>query len=125
MQMFDVKSVAALLIMSGVAYGEEAVVVRSSTTFQIVGTSIANGETVTIPEGASISVVFRSGQTLIIDGPYSAPLREIRAKSRSSLHDLQGVDASVFATSRDMATGRTPVPLDSRVGRMVRSRPLE
>ena len=125
MQMFGPKSAAALLIMSGVAYGEDAVVVRSSAISQIVGTSIADGEIVTVPEGTSIAVVFRSGQTLIIDGPYSAPLREIRAKSRSSLHDLQGVDASVFATSRDMATGRTPVPVDSRGGRMVRSRPLE
>jgi hypothetical protein len=125
MQMFGLTSVAALLIMSGVAYGEEAVVVRSSAISQIVGTSIADGEIVTVPEGTSIAVVFRSGQTLIIDGPYSAPLREIRAKRGASLQDLQGVDTSVFATSRDMATGRTPVPLASRVGRMVRSRPLE
>jgi hypothetical protein len=103
--------VAALLGAIGQARAEDAVVLSSTTPGYAPGTAVADGQALRLPERASLTLLFRSGEMLRLRGPLDRSLAQLRAVSReTSLQSLaaalrvNGVDAAVIGGTR--ATSR-------------------
>jgi hypothetical protein len=107
---------ALALGWAGAATAEDAVLMASTAPGYAPGTVVARGERLSLPEGASVTLLFRSGQMLRLRGPLEASLdppaatrREGVAAALAEAFRLRGVDASVIGATRATAFGR-PVP---------------
>jgi hypothetical protein len=104
---------AALVSVIGQAYAEEAVVLSSTAPGYTPGTAVADGQPLRLPERASLTLLFRSGEMLRLRGPLDRSLAQLRAGSReTSLQSLaaalrvSGVDAAVIGGTRTAARQR-------------------
>jgi Domain of unknown function (DUF4384) len=110
------RAVPALLLAcagaagAGAARAEEAVLLASTAPGYTPGMVVAAGEPLLLPEGASVTLLFRSGQMLRLRGPAQASLdlaaparREGVVTALAEAFRLRGVDASVIGGAR--ATG--------------------
>jgi hypothetical protein len=90
------------------AGGGGAVLLSSTAPDYVPGTVIASNERLSIPEGATATVLFQSGEMLRLWGPFDGPLNSTdthngTAGSIASLAEtlrLQGVDAVVVGGTR-------------------------
>jgi Domain of unknown function (DUF4384) len=111
----------ALLALAG-AFGaiagaagasEEAVLLASTVPGYAPGMVVAPGERLRLPEGASITLLFRSGQMLRLRGPLESSLdgaeparRDRSAAALAEAFRLTGVDASVIGGTRAAGLAR-------------------
>jgi hypothetical protein len=98
---------AAILIASAHVRADDAVVLSSTAPDHAAGTTVADGDTLRVPERASVTLLFRSGEMLRLRGPLRKSLAELREANRStSLQSLaaalrvSGVDAAVIGGTR-------------------------
>src|SRR5689334_19564082 len=89
---------------------EEAVLLASTAPAYVPGAIVVPAERLHLPEGASVTLLFRSGQMLRMRGPLEASVDQAAAgagsASASALAQafrLRGVDASVIGGSRAIA----------------------
>lgn len=77
------------------ARAADAVVVASTAPGYAQGQVLADGASVTVPEGAGVMLLFASGRTLRVKGPYAGPFDSLQdtgvdGRSRSALGGLLG-----------------------------------
>jgi hypothetical protein len=100
-------ALAALLLGLASATAEEAVLVSSTAPGLTPGMILGDGQPLSLPEGASATLLFRSGQMVKLQGPFSgalpAPEGAASATALAGALRMQGVDASVIGGSRDVA----------------------
>lgn len=97
-------SAAVLALLAGTAArAEDAVILDSTAPGQAPGTVIPDGQKLSLPDGSSATLIFRSGQMLKLRGPFSGALTADAGAAGSGLADrlrMQGVDVSVVGGSR-------------------------
>jgi hypothetical protein len=98
---------ALLLACAGTASAEEAVLLASTAPGYVPGMVVVPGERLRLPEGASITLLLRTGQMLRLGGPFEASLDQARPGRRTSSAAelaeglrMQGADASVIGGTR-------------------------
>ena len=99
---------AMFILLSGVgsARSADAVLLASTAPGYVPGMTIAASDPLVLPEGASLTLLFRSGQMLHLRGPFEGPLERARSPDNASapalarLFRLQGTDASVIGGTR-------------------------
>lgn len=101
---------APLLI--GVASAEDAVLLSSTAPGYTAGMVVLDSDRLTIPEGASLTLLFQSGDILRLGGPFDGTIQPPSSSgpdtSVSRLADLfraQGTDASVIGGTRSAGRG--------------------
>lgn len=70
--------------LSSEAPAAEAVVVSSTAPGYALGQIVADGASVAVPEGAGVMLLFASGRTLRIKGPYAGPFDSLRDTAQAS-----------------------------------------
>lgn len=69
-------------LLSPAASAAEAVVVASTAPGYALGQILGDGTAVTVPDGAGVMLLFASGRTLRIKGPYAGPFDSLQDKSQ-------------------------------------------
>jgi hypothetical protein len=104
---------------AGASIADDAVLLTSTAPGYAPGMVVSASDTLSLPEGSSATLLFQSGETLRLRGPFKgllAPLRD--AGSTASLVRLvdafraQGVDAAVIGGTRATGLGRVRVAID-------------
>jgi hypothetical protein len=97
----------AILSVIGGARADDAVVLASTAPGYSPGAVVADTQSLRVPERASLTLLFRSGEMLRVRGPLDKSLAQIRDGSRAtSLQALaaalrvNGVDAAVIGGAR-------------------------
>jgi hypothetical protein len=103
---------AALAVVSQPACAEDAVLLASTVPGYVPGMVVSANDKLNVPDGASATLLFQSGEMLRLTGPFEGTLGQQQVKpgesSVSMLADLfrmHGVDATVIGGTR--ATGGT------------------
>ena len=98
---------AIVLGVAGIAHADDAVVLSSTAPGYAPGAVVADGQTLRLPERASLTLLFRSGEMLRLRGPLDKSLAQLRDSNRAtSLQSLaaalrvSGVDAAVIGGAR-------------------------
>ena len=108
---------------AGTAASEDAVLLSSTAPGYVLGMVITASDRLALPEGASATLLFRSGQMLRIRGPFEGALSAAQgrpgetAPSPAKALQMRGVDAAVIGGTRALSAARprtTPgdVPID-------------
>ena len=98
----------ALLVSTAVpAQAQEAVLLTSTVPGYVPGMLVGTGERLVLPDGASATLLFRSGEVLRLHGPFDGPLALPSnggsggaVAALASAFRLQGVDATVIGGTR-------------------------
>jgi len=104
-----------------VALAAEAVVVASTAPGYALGQIVADGASVTVPEGAGVLLLFASGRTLRVKGPYAGPFDSLQDKTQDGAGRaaLAGLLSSERFVQTDLGAARTlGSPLDRAVDRV-------
>ena len=94
------------MLRAGAAASEDAVLLSSTAPGYVPGMVITAGDRLTLPDGASATLLFRSGQMLRIRGPFEGALSAAEGRSGETAPGLaralqmQGVDAAVIGGTR-------------------------
>jgi hypothetical protein len=98
---------AIVLGALGSAHADDAVVLSSTSPNYASGSTVAESDTLRLPERESLTLLFRSGEMLRLRGPLDKSLAQLREANRStSLQALaaalrvSGVDAAVIGGTR-------------------------
>src|ERR1700745_3129643 len=75
------------ILISGLARAEDAVLVSSTVAEYVPGTVLTESQTLALPQGASATLLFKSGTLVKIRGPFNDTLMPGRA---------EGQDAAAF-----------------------------
>lgn len=93
--------------------GNDAVLLASTAPGYAPGMMIAAGGRLTLPDGASATLLFRSGRMLRVRGPFEGALTAVEARSEAEAGPgaakglpMQGVDAAVIGGTRAITTVR-------------------
>ncbi len=91
--------------------GNDAVLLASTAPGYAPGMVITTGERLTLPDGASATLLFRSGRMLRIRGPFEGalPAAETQSETGPSAAKgllMQGVDAAVIGGTRAISAAR-------------------
>jgi hypothetical protein len=108
----------ATLLLGGVALAaEDAVLLASTTPGYAPGMVVAAGDRLRLPEGASVTLLLRSGEMLRLRGPLEAVLETaVPARNAGSAVALanvfraRGIDASVIGGARASTVARHRAP---------------
>ncbi len=114
------RAVASALLLAGVcgagagaAAGEAAVLLASTVPGYAPGMVVPAGERLLLPEGTSVTLLFRSGQMLRLRGPLETSLDRVEPVRRdgsvaalAEAFRLAGVDASVIGGTRAIGLER-------------------
>lgn len=113
---------ATALVASTPSEAEDAVLVSSSVERYVAGSVVSDSQTLTLPAGASATLLFRSGDIVRLKGPFEGRLDAVLPAAapggvQGLVHALteRGVDASVVGASR----GEITLPHTARAGEPV------
>ncbi|CAO3433821.1 DUF4384 domain-containing protein [Azospirillum doebereinerae] len=97
------------ITLSPIAWAAEAVVVASTAPGYALGQIVADGASVTVPEGAGVMLLFASGRTLRIKGPYAGPFDSLRNSTQDmgARPSLGGLVSSERFVQTDLGAART------------------
>ncbi|CAH2602424.1 conserved protein of unknown function [Rhodovastum atsumiense] len=108
-------ALALFLLLAGAgraARAEEAVLLGTTAPGYRPGMVIAATAVLVLPDGASMTLLFRSGQMLRLRGPFTGSLERVQrpedkldAFTLADLFRLQGVDATVIGGTRTWRAG--------------------
>lgn len=113
-------AVLALPLCLGIARAEDAVLLSSTAPGYAAGMVVLETDRLSVPEGASLTLLFQSGEVLRLGGPFNGtiqpPASAGATTSVARLADLfkaQGTDASVIGGTRSVRNrGREADPDD-------------
>ena len=117
-----VAAVAAMLF--GEARAEDAVLLASTVPGYVPGMVVSSTDRLSVPDGATATLVFESGGMLRVRGPFEGTLAQQQMKSGETsvaaladMFRLHGVDATVIGGTRSTGASRTiaameDVPVD-------------
>jgi hypothetical protein len=113
----------AFLLLGVVPAGaEEAVLLTSTVPGYVPGMLVSAGERLVLPDGASATLLFRSGEALRLHGPFDGQLAVPAgdksggaAATLAAAFRLQGVDATVVGGTRAATVSRQRQELDDVV----------
>jgi hypothetical protein len=109
---------AVLLLGAGGAWADKAVLLSSTAPGYSPGMVVATNERFPLPDGASATLLFRSGQMLRLRGPFEGSLQTSNGDSSvtalAEAFRIQGVDAAVIGGTRTIgpSTRRLGVATD-------------
>jgi hypothetical protein len=101
----------------GPARAEEAVLLASTVPGYVPGMVVSSTDRLSVPDGASATLLFRSGEMLSLHGPFEGPLGQQQSDAAkggaAALADafrMQGIDATVIGGTRSTSIAR-PEPM--------------
>jgi hypothetical protein len=112
-----VTALAALIF--GEARAEDAVLLASTVPGYVPGMVVSSADRLSVPDGATATLLFESGGMLRLRGPFEGTLGQQQAKSGENsvamladMFRLHGVDATVIGGTRSTAQARGTAALD-------------
>ena len=110
-------AVASLICRGAVA--DDAVLLASTVPGYVPGMVVSSTDRLSVPDGASATLLFQSGEMLRLRGPFDGTLERQKAKDGGStvamladMFRLQGVDATVIGGTRSTGGARLGHTLD-------------
>jgi len=114
--------ILASVVSAGTGRAEDSVLVTSTEARYVPGTVITDDQTLSLPRNASVSVLFRSGEMLRLNGPFEGPLAKARpAAASGGVTALvaalrgEGIDATALGASRSVAPSARRAMVEQRV----------
>jgi hypothetical protein len=104
-----------LFLFGARALAQDAVMVASTVPGYGPGMVVSSNDRLSIPDGASATLLFQSGELLRLGGPFEGTLGQRQAKADSSVSALadlfrtQGVDATVIGGTRSLSRPTDPI----------------
>jgi len=94
--------------LASTATAAEAVVVASTAPGYALGQILADGTSVSVPDGAGVMLLFASGRTLRVKGPYTGPFDSMRDKAQDTAgrSPLGGLLSSERFVQTDLGAAR-------------------
>lgn len=109
---------AVSLVLSP-AFAEDAVLLASTVPGYVPGMVVSSSDRLSVPEGASATLLFQSGEMLRLGGPFEGTLDQQQAKGGSNsvamladLFRLHGVDATMIGGTRSTNVVRSGTSID-------------
>jgi hypothetical protein len=110
---------AAVSLVLGRAFAEDAVLLASTVPGYVPGMVVSSTDRLSVPEGASATLLFQSGETMRLGGPFEGTLGEQQAKAGSKsvamladLFRLHGVDATMIGGTRSTSVAQSGTSID-------------
>ncbi|WP_158258414.1 DUF4384 domain-containing protein [Rhodopila globiformis] len=110
---------AVASLACGRAHAEDAVLLASTVPGYNPGMVVATADRLSVPEGATATLLFQSGEVLRLRGPFDGTLAQQRPSGGSGsaamfadMFRLHGVDATVIGGTRSINPGRPVAALD-------------
>jgi hypothetical protein len=104
---------AAIGSLTFAAHAEDAVLLASTVPGYVPGMVMSSTDRLSLPDGASATLLFQSGGMLRLRGPFEGTLEQQRSKSGegnvatlADMFRMNGVDATVIGGTRSTASGR-------------------
>jgi hypothetical protein len=115
-------AVAVLSLVVGGAFADDAVLLASTVPGYVPGMIISSADRLSVPEGASATLLFQSGEMLRVGGPFEGALGQLQVKPGQSgvsalaeLFRSHGVDATVIGGTRSVEVVRSGGAIDDVV----------
>jgi hypothetical protein len=110
---------AAVSLVLGRAFAEDAVLLTSTVPGYVPGMVISATDRLSVPEGASATLLFQSGEMMRLGGPFEGTLGQQQVKATGNgvamladLFRLHGVDATMIGGTRSTNMGRSGPSID-------------
>jgi hypothetical protein len=104
---------AAASLFFGSAFADDAVLIASTVPGYVPGMVVSSNDRLSVPEGASATLLFQSGEMMRLGGPFEGTLGQEQAKAGGNsvamladLFRLHGVDATMIGGTRGASIGR-------------------
>ncbi len=112
-------AVATVSLMFGRAFAEDAVLLASTVPGYVPGMVVSSSDRLSIPDGASATLLFQSGEMLRLGGPFEGTLNQQQAKAGegsvavlADLFRMHGVDATMIGGTRSTGIARSGAPIE-------------
>jgi hypothetical protein len=110
---------AAVSLVWGHAFADDAVLLASTVPGYVPGMVVSSTDRLSVPEGASATLLFQSGEMMRLGGPFEGTLGEQQTKAGSNsvamladLFRLHGVDATMIGGTRSTNVARSGASID-------------
>src|ERR1700735_2275066 len=110
---------AVASVMIGQARADEAVLLASTVPGYAPGMVISSADRLSVPDGATATLLFQSGEMLRLRGPFEGTLGQQQARTGASsaemladLFRMHGVDATVIGGTRSTGPARPGMDID-------------
>jgi hypothetical protein len=110
---------AVVSFVFGRAFADDAVLLASTVPGYVPGMVVSSTDRLSVPEGASATLLFQSGEMMRLGGPFEGTLAEQQAKAGGNsvamladLFRLHGVDATMIGGTRSTSVGRSGTSID-------------
>jgi hypothetical protein len=110
---------AAVSLVFGRAFAEDVVVLASTVPGYVPGMVVSSTDRLSVPEGASATLLFQSGEMMRLGGPFEGTLGEQQTKAGGNsvamladLFRLHGVDATMIGGTRSTSVARSRGSID-------------
>ena len=105
---------AAVSLVLGRAFAEDAVLLTSTVPGYVPGMVVSATDRLSVPEGASATLLFQSGEMMRLGGPFEGTLGQQQVKATGNsvamladLFRLHGVDATMIGGTRSTNVARS------------------
>lgn len=110
---------AAVSLVLGRAFAEDAVLLTSTVPGYVPGMVVSATDRLSVPEGASATLLFQSGEMMRLGGPFEGTLGQQQLKAGGNsvamladLFRLHGVDATMIGGTRSTSVARSGPSID-------------
>jgi hypothetical protein len=114
-----VLTLASASIFAGRASAEDAVLIASTVPGYVPGMVVSSNDQLRVPDGASATLLFQSGEMLRLRGPFDGTLGQPQpvvangsAATFADMFHMRGVDATVIGGTRSTGSPRSRLALD-------------
>lgn len=114
-----IAAAAVLSLVAGGALADDAVLLASTVPGYVPGMVIASTDRLSVPDGASATLLFQSGEMLRLAGPFEGSLGQLQPDPGNSgiaalaqMFRLHGVDATVIGGTRSAAAIRSGTAIE-------------
>ncbi len=110
---------AVVSLVSGHAFAQDAVLLTSTVPGYVPGMVVSATDRLSVPEGASATLLFQSGEMMRLGGPFEGTLGQQQVKATGNsvamladLFRLHGVDATMIGGTRSTNVARSGPSID-------------
>jgi hypothetical protein len=110
---------AAVSLVLGRAFAEDAVLLTSTVPGYVPGMVVSATDRLSVPEGASATLLFQSGEMMRLGGPFEGTLGQQQVKATGNsvamladLFRLHGVDATMIGGTRSTNVARSGLSIE-------------
>ena len=114
-----IAAMAVAALVSRGAFADDAVLLASTVPGYVPGMVVSPTDRLNVPDGASATLLFQSGEMLRLRGPFDGTLQQQNAKEGgggvamlAEMFRLRGVDATVIGGTRSTGSARSEHDLD-------------